>query len=376
MRKKQGRAMTPVDRIHFTRRNFLETVGASAGCLFARSLGRAETRSTNRIDVHHHFVPEAYFAYQRRHNPGAVNAWSLSKDLEDMDRFGTATAMLSITQPAFNLGDRDEIRSVARDCNEAAAKLVIDKPGRFGSFAGLPLKDIEGSLKEIEHSFDTLKADGICLMSSYGDVWLGNQMFWPVYEELNRRSAVIHVHPTPPNCCSNLPILKDGVPNEGAMIEYGTDTTRTIASLIFSGTAKRFPNIAWIFSHAGGTMPFLIERFLQFGASAEIVPGITTTGQRVGISGNKMPGPEVLGYLRRFYYDTAQSSNPIAMAALKKVVHVSQIVYGTDYWFRTAEDTDRGLRTATVFNSREIEAVNRTNAERILPRLKLHARSA
>lgn len=123
-------------------------------------------------------------------------------------------------------------------------------------------------------------------------------------------------------------------------------------------------------------MPFLIERFLQFGASAEIIPGITTTGQRVGISGNNMPGPEVLGYLRRFYYDTAQSSNPIALAALKKVVHVSQIVYGTDYWFRTAEDTDRGLRTATVFNSREIEAVNRMNAEGILPRLKLHARSA
>ncbi|PWT97555.1 MAG: hypothetical protein C5B51_31110, partial [Terriglobia bacterium] len=163
--------------------------------------------------------------------------------------------------------------------------------------------------------------------------------------------------------------------NEGAMIEYGTDTTRTIASLIFSGTAKRFPNITWIFSHAGGTMPFLIERFLQFGASAEIIPGVTTTGQRVGISGNRMPGPEVLGYLRRFYYDTAQSSNPVALAALKKVVHVSQIVYGTDYWFRTAEDTDRGLRTATVFNSSELRAVNRTNAERILPALKIRSRS-
>jgi len=198
-------------------------------------------------------------------------------------------------------------------------------------------------------------------------------MFWPVYEELNRRHAVIHVHPTPPNCCMNLPIAKDGVPNEGAMIEYGTDTTRTIASLIFSGTAKRFPNISWIFSHAGGTMPFLIERFLQFGASAEIIPGITTTGQRVGISGNRMPGGEVLAQIRRFYYDTAQSSNPIALEALKRVVHASQIVYGTDYWFRTAEDTDRGLRTARVFDSREMAAVNRGNVERILPLLKLRA---
>ena len=356
-----------------SRREFLAGfAGTSAGLVLAGRLG-AQSQGARRIDVHHHFVPDVYFAYQRRHNPAAVNLWSLSKDLEDMDRFGTATAMLSITQPAFNLGDRDEIRSVARECNEAAAKLVADKPGRFGNFAGIPLKDTEGSLREIEYAFDTLKADGICVLSSYGDVWLGNPMFWPVYEELNRRHAVIHVHPTPPNCCLNLPVAKDGVPNEGAMVEYGTDTTRTIASLIFSGTAKRFPSISWIFSHAGGTMPFLIERFLQFGASAEIIPGITTTGQRVGISGNRMPGVEVLAQIRKFYYDTAQSSNPIALEALKRVVHASQIVYGTDYRFRTAEDTDRGLRTARVFDSREMEAVNRGNVERILPLLKLRA---
>ena len=358
---------------HTSRRDLLAGIaGASAGMALAGRLS-AQTPGARRIDVHHHFVPDVYFAYQRRHNSVAVNLWSLSKDLEDMDRFGTATAMLSITQPAFNLGDRDEIRSVARECNEAAAKLVADKPGRFGNFAGIPLKDIEGSLTEIEYSFDKLKVDGICVLSNYGDVWLGNSTFWPVYEELNRRHAVIHVHPTPPNCCMNLPIAKDGVPNEGAMVEYGTDTTRTIASLIFSGTAKRFPNISWIFSHAGGTMPFLIERFLQFGASAEIIPGIMTTGQRVGISGNRMPGIEVLAQIRRFYYDTAQSSNPIALEALKKVVRASQIVYGTDYWFRTAEDTDRGLRTARVFNTREMEAVNRGNVERILPQLKIRA---
>jgi len=362
---------TPAAGPRASRREFISGIAAATSGL-ALAGGRlfAQAGNARRIDVHHHFVPDAYFAYQQKHGMARTNAWSLSKDLEDMDKFGTETAVLSITQPAFNKGDRDEIRKVARDCNEAAAKLVADKPGRFGNFAGLPFLDTEGSLREIEYSFDKLKADGVCLISSYGDVWLGNAMFAPIYEELNRRKAVVYVHPTAPNCCGNLSVLKDGVPNEGAMIEYGTDTTRTIASVIFSGTGKRYPDITWIFSHAGGTMPFLIERFFQFGTSAEVVPGITTKGQGVGISGNATPGAEVLAQIRRYYYDTAQSSNPVAMDALKKVAHVSQIVYGTDYWYRTAEETSRGLMTAKVFNTQEMQAVNRGNAERILPRFK------
>lgn len=82
-----------------SRRNFLNVSALTASGLLALLPGQAETNNANRIDVHHHFVPDEYFDYQRRHNPAATNAWSLSKDLEDMDRFGTATAMLSITQP-------------------------------------------------------------------------------------------------------------------------------------------------------------------------------------------------------------------------------------------------------------------------------------
>lgn len=355
---------------HTSRRGFMAGLAVASGGLALGSRLSAQGKGPRRIDFHHHFVPDAYFAYQQRHDMAQTNAWSLSKDLEDMDKFGTETAMLSISQPAFNKGERDEVREVVRECNEAAAKLVADKRLRFGNFAGLPLLDTEGSLREIEYSLDKLKADGICLISVYGDVWLGNGRFAPIYEELNRREAVVYVHPTAPNCCANLPILKDGVPNEGPMIEFGTDTTRTIASVIFSGTGKRYPDITWIFSHAGGTMPFLIERFFQFGASAEVIPGITTRGQAVAISGNPMLGPEVLAQIRRYYYDTAQSSNPVAMDALKKVAHASQIVYGTDYWYRTAEETSHGLLTAKVFNGQEMHAVNRGNAERILPRFK------
>jgi predicted TIM-barrel fold metal-dependent hydrolase len=156
------------------------------------------------------------------------------------------------------------------------------------------------------------------------------------------------------------------------MIEYGTDTTRVIASLTFAGTAARFSGITWVFSHAGGVMPYLIERFFQAGASAEVVPGVVTRGQagRAGGAGNTMSGDQVLAQLRRFYYDTAQASNPVAMDALKKVATPSQIVFGTDYWYRTAEETGRGLITSRVFSESELSAINRGNAERLLPRYR------
>jgi 6-methylsalicylate decarboxylase len=257
---------------------------------------------------------------------------------------------------------------VTRQCNEAAAKLGSDHPGRFGSFASIPMKDVDGALAETAYVFDHLKAEGIGLFSSYGDMWLGDKSFAPIYEELNRRKALVFVHPTAPVCCGNLNLIQEGVPNEAAMIEFGTDTTRTIASLIFTGTTKRFPDITWVFSHAGGTMPFLIERFFQSGTSAEVVPGIVTKGQAFPPVKTIPSGDEILGELRKMYYDTAQSSNPIAMEALRKVVPVSQIVYGTDYWYRTAAETHRALEASKVFSAGELRAIYQTNPEKLLAR--------
>ena len=286
-----------------------------------------------------------------------------------MDKFGTATAILSITTPGFPNGTPEDKRKVMRACNEEAAKLRADHPGRFGSFAALPMLDVPGALQEIAYVYDTLKADGIGLFTNYGDVWMGNAKFHPIYEELNRRNAVIYIHPTAPNCCGNMPLTQEGVPNEGPMIEYGTDTTRNIASLIFSGTTKKFPNISFITSHGGGIMPYIIERFFQNGAAAEIVPGIVTKGQG-GPKADMQAGADVLKEIRKLYYDTAQASNPVAMGALRKVVPVTQIVFGTDYWYRTAEETGHGLETSKVFTDAELRMINRGNVERMIPRYK------
>jgi predicted TIM-barrel fold metal-dependent hydrolase len=353
-----------------SRRNFLGLISAAGGAalLSSRSFSAWAAAEPGRIDIHHHFQPDAYYAFQRKYGKGFdTNQWILAKDLEDMDQAGTDVAFLSLTTPGFAFGERNEVRQVSRECNEAAVKLVADHPGRFGSFATIPLADTDGALMEIEYALDTLKADGISLFSSYGDVWLGHATFAPVYEELNRRKALVYVHPVLANCCVNLSVAKDGVPNEIAMIEFGTDTTRALAGLIFSGMTIKFPNITWIFAHGGGTMPFLIERFLQGGASAEIVPGIVTKGQSEPPARTSLTGEDVLHELRKCYYDTAQISNPVSLGALRKVIPVSQILYGTDYWYRTAVESVRGLTTSKVFSAEELRAVNRTNAERLLP---------
>jgi len=360
-----------------SRRAFLQRV-AALGCgalLSGEHSSALPVPDPRRIDVHHHFTPPAYLQFLKAHNQGgggvprgrgpltsAYSGWTLAEDLEDMDRSGTATAILSITTPGFYFGAKDEVRQVVRECNEFAAKLRAGHPGRFGSFAALPTTDPDGALREIEYALDTLKADGIGLYSNYGDIWLGDEKLKPLHEELNRRRAVVYVHPIEGNCCRK--IVKDVT---DTVVEYGADTTRTIASLIFSGTTARYPDITWIFSHAGGMMPFVIERFVA-GTVVEVVPGIKTKGQG-SLPPAKVP-KGALYELRRMYYDTAQSTNPVAMGALRKVIPVSQIVYGTDYWYRSAQETALGLTTNRVFTADELEAINRGNALRILPRYR------
>jgi 6-methylsalicylate decarboxylase len=345
-------------------------MGMGALVCGSRMLAQGET-SPRRIDFHHHFQTPDVVALAKSRGMNFNSPWTLSKDLEDMDAGGTATALLSaMGQPAnLNFGDVELARKATRMANEYAAKLTSDHPGRFGSFAALPLwfPDNDGCLREVEYALDTLKADGFAMYTSHNERYVGDPSWMPLYQELNRRKAVVFVHPHAPECCANLTVSKDVA---ATIVEYGADTTRAIARVVFSGLTKRFPDITWVFSHSGGMMPFVIERFFGGGLSAEIVPGIVTKGQDGRPKPGFATGNDVLAELRKFYYDTAQSSNPIAMGALRQVVPVSQIVFGTDYWFRTAVETGRGLTTNKVFNAEEQHAVNRGNAERILPRFR------
>src|SRR5437879_4031570 len=280
---------------NLSRRGFMLGAGALAiSAAMGRDRAGAQPAEAKpfRIDVHHHLSPPTYVTASNDSGFGdpLMKNWTIEKSLADMDKAGISTEMLSVTTPAVNFTTGDAARKLCRESNEYGAKLVADYPGRFGNFAMLPLTDAEGGLRELTYALDTLKADGIALMTSYGDKWLGDPSFVPVMEELNRRKALVYTHPTAANCCVNLVPTQQPV-----MIEFGTDTTRTIADIVFSGNAQKFRDIRWIFSHAGGTMPFLIERFVR---NPLLDPNAKATV------------PEgTLADLRRFYYDTAPPSN-------------------------------------------------------------------
>ena len=338
----------------YPRRRFvtgLAALGAGAlapGAGTAAQAGGARDRP-HRIDVHHHLLPPAYLAEIASRRAGPVPEWSPARSIEEMDRNGIASAAVSLIQPAVWFGDVELGRKLARLSNDYAAQMARDHPGRFGSFACLPLPDADGSLKEIEYALDQLKAGGIGLMTSYGDKWLGHEAFAPVWEELDRRKAVVYTHPLAPECCRN---LKYDVPLSA--IEYATDTTRSIASVLFSGTAARYPDIRWIFSHSGGTAPFLLSRFTRYEAEMKDRERRLPRG--------------VLYELKKFYYDTAQGNHPGALAALLKLVPVPQVLYGTDFPFRGAAEENAGI-AAQRFEPKALRAIERDNALRLLPRL-------
>jgi len=339
------------------RRSFLAkgfaALGASTVAMAAPgALPRVQAQDARRrIDVHHHFLPQfhrdAMMAPGRRMG-APPPTWSPALSLDEMDKSGIAVAVLSVVQPGTWYGDNvEESRSLNRRLNEYAAGLAKDHPGRFGMFACIAPPDTEGSLKEIEYALDTLKADGIGLLTSYQGKYLGEPSYAPVYEELNRRKAVVYVHPTVPACCGE---VVPGIPPSS--IEYATDSTRTIAHLVFSGTSAKYPDIRWIFSHSGGTLPFLTGRFIRLAVERK--------------TAHLPNGP--LPEMRKFHYELAQGNTPGQIAALLKMVSVSQVMYGTDYPFRDGAEVNRGIAD-WGFSPADLSAVERDNAARLLPRV-------
>jgi 6-methylsalicylate decarboxylase len=323
--------------------------------------GGGSRAKPHRIDTHHHIVPPEYlkalgaeliFRQAGGVYPGPLE-WTPAGAVEMMDQNGVATGVSSVSAPGTWFGDVAQGRMLSRICNEYAAKIAGDYPGRFGSFAALPLPDVEGSLREIEYAFDTLKADGICLMTSYGNRWPGEKEFAPVFDELNRRKAAVFFHPTVAPCSMDL--ITD-VPD--SVIEFPIDTMRAVTSLLYSGTFTRCRDIKYIFSHAGAGVPLLAAR----------ISGLVKRNKRLA---EMIPeGP--MAELKRLYYDTALSARPETLLPLLQLVTAKNIVFGTDYpWgSMSPADTAAGL-SKHGFSPAEMRLIERENALEILPGLRV-----
>jgi predicted TIM-barrel fold metal-dependent hydrolase len=282
--------------------------------------------------------------------PPFVRTWTPAKTLEVMDQGGIATAILSISSiPAnwFN-GTPAEMARWARLCNDYVAQLSHDNPGRFGFFAAMPMPDVDGTLKEIAYSLDTLHADGIGFMTSFGDKWPGDPMFRPIWEELNNRKAVAYFHPLAPNCCGR---LVPGVPD--SFLEYPFDTGRAVLSLLLNGVFSQYRDVKWVFSHDGGPIPVLAGRINSLSS----------------FQGNAKALPNGIDYeLKRLYYETANSAYPGTMAALLDYVPLSQVMFGTDFPYVSVDENVTGLHKCGLSGT-QLAAISNVNAQRMFPRL-------
>ena len=333
--------------------------GFSGSCFAAINSAVSQTARSIKahlVDVHHHFFPSFWVSDHREQIAAAAGgrthpaylSWTVEQAIEAMDKNGVAIAVLSLTTPGVWFGDAKRAADTARRVNDYAAELISKYPGRFGLFAVVPLPDTESSLREIEYAFSSLKADGIGLMTSYDDKWLGDPRYEPVLEELNRRKAVVFVHPTTGLCCRTL--LPDVNP---IMLEIPQDTTRAVTNLLFSGTFTKLRDIRFIFSHAGGGVPMMVDRMHQYGPRD---------------AGEKLPNG-IEYELRRLYYDIAGTAYRPAIAALTSLIPASQILFGSDHPFIPLFETAEGVKHLD-FSAADLQRISRDNALELLPRIR------
>ncbi|WP_327145431.1 amidohydrolase family protein [Nocardia sp. NBC_01327] len=305
-----------------------------------------------RIDVHCHYLPdfyrEALIANGHSHPDGipGIPAWSESTALEAMDGLGVTKAYLSISSPGVHFGDDAAARDLARRVNEEGARVKRAHPGRFGFFASTPLPDIDATLAEITYAFDELDADGVVFETNFDGIYLGDDLLAPVYAELDRRNAVLFLHPTSPArpCTGAAVPLRYPRP----MLEFLFDTTRSVTDMVLSGTLERYPNIKVIVPHAGATLPLVAAR--------------------VDVIGAKMVGKTdpMRNALQRLHFDLAGMPVPDMLPALLSVADPTHIHYGSDLPFTPLPEvhtnTDK-LDAAPILQGELLAQVMHTNSE-------------
>ena len=311
---------------------------------------------TRTIDVHHHILPDFFWQETNdAHNPvGGITPppWDASLMVSFMDEAGIDVAVTSISTPGVHVGDDTRARSLARRCNELSAELMQARPTRLGGFAALPLPDVDGALEELAYALDELKLDGVVLFSNANGVYLGDSRFEPVFAELDRRGAVVFVHPTaaPDPSAHSL-----GLPD--TLIDFTADTTRAVAQMHYSNRFARTPHVRYIFSHAGGTVPYLAGRWAIID-EMDVIPGADERGTAADT-------------LRRLYWDTAASYRAPVLRMLRDIVGLDQVLFGTDFPYLRrdlAVSCVQMLKETAELSAEERTGVMSGNALKLFPR--------
>ena len=310
------------------------------------------------IDTHHHILPDFFWLETNdSHVPVGGLAplqWSKEAMISFMDDAGIDVAVMSVSTPGVHLGDSEKARSLARRCNEFAAELVHTRPDRFASFACIPLPDIDGSLEELSYAVDVLRLDGLVLFTNSRGVYLGDATLEPVFEELERRKSVVFVHPNPsPDAVAHSLGLPDN------LLDFPTDTNRAVAQMHYTNRFARTPNVKYIFSHAGGSIPYLAARFAIID-EMDFIPG----GEERGA---------VASMFRRMYWDTALAASDPVLRMLRDIVGIDQVLYGTDFPYLRrdlAVDSKQRILESSELNDSERRAILGGNASRLFPRLR------
>ncbi len=321
----------------------------------------AGPRAIDRIDVHAHFLPDFYADALRDAGHGrpdgmpAIPAWSAEEALKVMDGLGVQTAMLSISSPGVHFGDDAKARDLARRVNNEGHRVRQAHPDRFGQFAALPLPDVDGALAEAVYAFEQLGVDGVLLETNANGVYLGDPRLEPLYAELNRRCAVILVHPTSPACACS-PRLAATFPQPA--MEFMFESTRAVTDMIVAGVLKRHPNLRLIVPHAGAALPVLLDRIELMSMLYQTPDGD--------------PAPSVRDAIKALHFDIAGSPVPTLLSALLEVADPGKIHYGSDYPYTPAEGCEflaRRFEGAEAIGPDLRRAILRTNALELFPRL-------
>jgi predicted TIM-barrel fold metal-dependent hydrolase len=304
------------------------------------------------IDVHSHAIPDI----GQRPPLDQLPEWSVERTLSLMDEHGTAACIISVPDAANHAEGRNACE-IARRINEFLAEIVVRHPSRFGVIATLPGRNIDGTLAEMAYALDVLKMDGVATSTSINDVYLGEAIFDPWFEEMNRRAVSLFIHPT--NARASRP-LDLGL--NVAILEFMFDTTRMLTNMVLSGNKKRFSDIKMISAHAGGTVPFLVSRIqvleAHFGPGRDRAP---------------LSALEIRESLASFYYDLTCSTSIAQLGALLELVPVSQLLMGFDIPFMPSwsiAPAIADIQRFSRFDENDLRMLSYGNASRVYPGLR------